>query len=401
MGSFDVVVVGAGPAGSASAAFLSERGFSVALLERATFPRSKPCAEYLSPEASRVLDRLLPSGTIEAEHPAHLTGMRIVSPNGTSFTGRFVGSRPYRGYSEHGIALPRELLDHKLAAAAVSRGATLFEATSVIGFADNGRDSRTLITRQHGRRRQVAGRMVIGADGLHSHIARLLGVARRGRLRRIALVSHATDVVGMRALGEMHVGPTGYLGLASVGRGVTNVSAVVDLRHVERREPRKTWFRALLNEYPAVAERLENAHFVGPISTAGPFAQWTRRATANRVLLVGDAADFYDPFTGEGIYAALRGAELVAKHASRALEADKLRAADLRGYDVARRRTFGGKWIVERLISTVIAHPTLLNRVARRLAVKPGMADVLVGVTGNVVPTSQVLNPSFVWQLIY
>ena len=151
----------------------------------------------------------------------------------------------------------------------------------------------------------------------------------------------------------------------------------------------------------AVTEALKGVDLGTRRVSVEAFAQWTRRATADRVLLVGDAADFYDPFTGEGIYAALLGAELVAKHASRALEADKLRAADLRGYDVARRRTFGGKWIVERLISTVIAHPALLNRVARRLAVKPAMADVLVGVAGNVVPTSQVLSPSFVWQLIH
>ncbi len=397
---FDAVIVGAGPAGSASAALLASRGFSVALLERAAFPRPKPCAEYLSPEVSRLLDRILPPGALERVRPARLHGMRVVSPDGTSFTGRFSGSRRYGPYREHGLALPREDLDHALALAAVARGATLFEKTAAIGFGDSDSGTRTLVIRRGRFQRSVVGRLIIGADGLNSRVARLLGVARRGRLRRIALVSHATDVTDMQALGEMHVGPCGYLGLAPVGRNVTNLSVVVDVRRSPPGRSKNEWFFDQLQRYPRVMARLEQARFVSPVRVVGPFASRARRATADHVMLVGDAADFYDPFTGEGIYAALRGAELVADQACSALETNALHAGALSAYDAARRRTFGGKWIVERLIGKVIAHPPVLNRVARRLAENPALADMLVGVTGNVVPTSEVLRPSFAWRLI-
>src|SRR6185436_20961191 len=83
----DVVVIGAGPAGASTAAFLAERGVDVLLLDRAQFPRPKPCAEYLSPEATRVLDRLGLLPQIDAFGPAKLSGMRVVGPAGTSFTG--------------------------------------------------------------------------------------------------------------------------------------------------------------------------------------------------------------------------------------------------------------------------------------------------------------------------
>ncbi len=406
--SFDAVVVGAGPAGSATAALLAERGYKVALVERATFPRPKPCAEYLSPEASRVLDRLLPQRALDDEYPARLDGMRIVSPDGTCFTGRFLGSHGYHGYASHGIALPREVLDHHLALAAVSRGVTLLEDTTVLGFQGNETGPRPrphsrprrLAIRCRGRQSTIAGRIVIGADGLHSRVARLLGVARRGALRRIALVSHATDVRSMEALGEMHVSSEGYLGLAPIGRGITNLAVVADLGRVAPKRPIEQWFHALVSGYPAVRERLESARFVSPVRVVGPFARWTRRATGHRVLLVGDAADFYDPFTGEGIYAALTGAELAAKHAGQALEHDRVSARELAPYDGARRRAFGGKWIVERLISCVIARPALLNHIARRLSAKPHLADLLVGVTGNFVPTSRVLSPTYLWQLV-
>src|SRR5205807_2635161 len=89
--AYDVVVVGAGPAGSATAQFLAERGHDVALLDRAQFPRAKPCAEYLSPEAGRVFQRLGVLAALKAAGGAELTGMRVVATGGVTFTGRFDG----------------------------------------------------------------------------------------------------------------------------------------------------------------------------------------------------------------------------------------------------------------------------------------------------------------------
>jgi flavin-dependent dehydrogenase len=391
--------VGAGPAGSATAAFLAERGFAVALLERSAFPRPKPCAEYLSPEASRVLDRLGLGETLAAERPARLKGMRVSSPDGTPFTGRFAGGHGFRGYSDHGIAMPREVLAAHLAAAATARGAQLLERTVVEGFEGTVNGVRRLAVRSGAQRSTLSARLVVGADGLQSRVARLLGVSRRGRRSRVALVTHVAGVSGMGDVGEMHVGRLGYVGLASVGRGLTNVATVADLARAPRCGSLEEWFDSLLREFPAVAERVASGERVTPVRAAGPFARWTTRATADRAMLVGDAADFCDPFTGEGIYAALRGAELVVNNVDAALESDRLSATELVPYDVARRREFRGKWAVERIVSWAVAHPRVFNHVAKRLARKPALADILVGVTGDFVPASRVLRPSYVWQL--
>jgi geranylgeranyl reductase family protein len=398
--TFDVIVVGAGPAGSAAAALLAERGCSVALVERAVFPRPKPCAEYLSPEAARVLDRLGLTDTLRREGAARLRGMRVVSPGGTAFTGRFAGAHPFRGYQDYGLALPREVLDAHLAAAAVGCGAVLLERTSVEGISAASSGGRGVAVRCGDTQRTLTGRVVIGADGLNSRVARVLGVARRGRRRRLALVTHYEGVSGMGDVGEMHVGPASYVGLAPVGRGLTNVAVVADLSRVTPRRPLEDWMDQLLRAFPAVYERLGSGSRATLVQAAGPFARTTRRATDDRVILVGDAADFYDPFTGEGIYAALRGAELAAEQVARGLEADRLGAADLAPYDKARRREFAGKWLVERVVSWMVAHPASLNHVARRFADKPGLADLLVGVTGDFVPPAQVLKPSYVWRLV-
>ena len=395
----DVVVAGAGPAGSATAAFLAGRGFDVTLIDRATFPRDKACSEYLSPEAARLLEAL---GVLERVQTdaARLRGMTVVGPGGSAFTGLFANAGPPRGIRDFGLALPRREFDQALVAAATARGARLLEGVRVEGIEGSGRTRSVQLRERSGRARTLAARLVIGADGVQSRLAARLGLARRGRLRRVAFVTHATGVAGMGDLGEMHVGSGVYAGLAPVGRGLTNVAVVMDARYpIAGRTPFER-LEAGIARVPAVAERLREASFVGPVLGAGPFAHRTVRASADRVALVGDAADFYDPFTGEGIYAALRGAELLASEAAALLERDDLSANALGAYDAARRRAFGGKWLIERAIAYAVARPRLFERIAGRLARRSGMADLLVGVTGDFVPPRTVLRPSYLMRLV-
>lgn len=396
----DVLVVGAGPAGSATAALLAAEGVNVGLLERHAFPRAKPCSEYLSPEAGRVLARLGVLGSLEAEGPAHLTGMRVVSPSGIAFLGRFAGAVGYPAYAPYGLALPRAVLDRQLAEAAVRRGARLYERCLVEELTPGGRGDAAVVVRDGGGRRTLTARLVIGADGLRSRVARRLGVARRGRRRRFAFVTHAAEVRDMGDVGEMFVGAGTYVGLAPVGRGLTNLAAVADPALLSPGASPAGQLRALLARFPAVQARLEGARFAAPVLAVGPFARWTTRATGDGVALVGDAADFYDPFTGEGIFAALRGAELLTPYALAALASGRLAAGDLAGYDRARLRTFGGKWLIERLIGWAVAVPRVLDHVAARLARRPELADLLVGTTGDFVPAWRVLRPDFAWRLV-
>ena len=193
----DVVVVGAGPAGSATASLLARRGLDVVLLDRATFPRDKPCGEYLSPEAGRILERLGVFEQLRAQ-AVSLGGMTVVSPAGTAFTGRFAGAAPHRGFSDRGMALPRRELDAVLVAAAAGHGARVRADVRVEGVGGEDRGRRTVHLRaRSGGAGAIAARFVVGADGLQSRIASQLGVVRRGRLRRVAFVTHAADVPGI------------------------------------------------------------------------------------------------------------------------------------------------------------------------------------------------------------
>lgn len=387
---YDAVVIGAGPAGSATATHLARAGFAVLLLDRARFPRPKPCAEYLSPGAVDALDRLGALRAVLAEGPARLTGMRVVGPDGRGFTGRFL-----RGT---GLGVRRERLDLHIAAAAKQAGARLMQGVTFEGLAP-APAGVSVRARSGGRPVSYSARIAIGADGLNSRVAHQLRLACRGGPTRVALVAHARGVAGMSGVGEMHVGPQGYVGLAPLGGGITNVAVVVDLARDRIRVPLSAAFVQHLGRFPSLRGRLDDADVVSPVRAVGPFGRSTRRASAERALLVGDAADFYDPFTGEGVYAALTGAELVAEHAARALEADRLGAKDLAGYDTARRRAFVAQWTLERIVNWVISRPPVLGHVAARLARRPELGDRLVSVTAHVAPSSSVFRPSFAWQL--
>ena len=408
---WDAVVVGAGPAGSAVAAGLARGGAKVLLVDRATFPRDKPCSEYLSPAATPLLERLHPGllPAIERASPGRLFGMRVVGPDGRSAVGRFGDLVGYRAPRPYGFAVPRTVLDTLLVRAAAQAGAVIEERTQVEELRyDQGAVSGVVLHRAGGAQRQVLrARVVVGADGLRSVVARRLGLRRRSPPQRLAFTAHFTGLAAVGDVGELHVGHQGYVGLGPIGADLTTTALVVPVAAVKHRAARLRNPATLVNaleQFPGLRGRFAAAHMVREVLVTGPFAQWSRRAVApgGGALLVGDAADFFDPFTGQGLYSALRGAELAVETILAALTVSDgpLSAGMLAPYRSARRRAFAGKWVLERLIGIGVGWPWLAGRVIARLARYTALADLLIGATGNVVPARAVLAPSSVWRLL-
>jgi flavin-dependent dehydrogenase len=393
----DVIVVGAGPAGSAVAHALASAGRDVVAFDRARFPRPKPCAEYVSPEATAMLASI---GVLEPAMRAgavRLSGMRVRSPDGSELTGEWAAARRFRGSQTHGIALRRDRLDALLVDAARTAGAEIREGECVRNLVRDERGRVVGVTLADGTEQRA--HLVIGADGLRSIVARRLRVGRAAHWpRRVAFVSHYRGVEGVTTHGEMHVERDGYVGLAPVDGGLVNVAAVVPARRARSAAgDAATFLERWVVSRPHLATRFANAERVAPVLATGPFGWRTRRAWSPGAALLGDAADFFDPFTGEGIFAALRGAELLAPYADAACTAKTARDADdaLASYERDRRAAFRGKWRVERLVGFTVGWPALMNRVARGLARRRDLADTLVGVTGDVVPADAVLRPAY------
>jgi flavin-dependent dehydrogenase len=400
----EVLVVGGGPAGSSVAFALAQAGVDVLLLDRARFPRPKPCAEYLSPEASRILSDMGALEAIEDSGAAALAGIRVRAPNGAVIAGDFAGAHRFRGFSDRGISVRREVLDAILVDRARVAGATVVEGVRVTDVIARSRDESPLVqTLAQGRKGDINARFVIGADGLRSIVAKRLGLAKSLRWpRRLALVTHYEGVADIGEHGEMHVERDGYVGIADVGGGLTTVALVVPAsRSKEISGDRGAFLHNWLMTRRHLAPRFARARRATPVIATGPFASHARRAWAPGTALVGDAADFFDPFTGEGIYSALRGGELLAASMAEAVRATSPRQVDaiLREYDTRRRKEFSGKWLVERVIGAVVGSAPLINRAARNLSVRKPEADLLIGVTGDFVPAAEVVRLSYLWKV--
>lgn len=399
-----VIVVGGGPAGSSSAYFLAAQGIDVLVVDRALFPRDKVCAEYLSPECSRILDRMHALDAAESTGAAHLAGMRVRAPNGAIIHGEFVANHGFRGFRDRGLAVRRTILDSILLNRARTMGAHFTEAARVTDVSlYNGRVNGISVL-QHGKQRSLKADLVIGADGLRSVVARRLGLHRASRWpRRIALVTHYSGVEGIGHYGEMFVDKSGYFGLADVGNGVTNVALVVPVsRAAEVAADRTDFFEQWIAERPHLSERFASATRLEPVRATGPFASHAKRPWFPGAALVGDAADFFDPFTGEGIFAALRGGELLTDAVAEAVKAGGAESLDraLQVYESKRKAQFKGKWKVERLVGSAIAYPRIFNRIALTLQKRRDMADLLVGVAGDFVPAREVLRPRYMMNLL-
>lgn len=399
---YDAIVVGAGPAGSAFAIHLAERERSVLLLDKASLPRAKVCGEYLSPETARLLDRLGALEAVEAR-ARPVRGMRIAAPDGTEILGEYPRGGRYRGYRDHALAIPRLDLDRILVERARACPLEILEGFRVTDLMIRG-DQVTGVRGlgRDGRPDAFAGRLVIGADGRRSVVAQRLGLIRpHPRLRRAAVVTHLRGIERFDGHGEIYLAPPLYAILNPLKDGRTNVSLVGPLEElgVPKREVDARFARGVAR-IPALASRLAGAHPAGPIRTLGPLAYRVDPPRHGGVLLIGDAAGFYDPFTGEGIYTALRSAELAAEVALAALEAGDSSRAALAPYEARRAEAFAGKQRVTALLQALIARPRLANAVAHRLARRVDLLGPLMGVIGDFVPPRELLAPAYLRRLL-
>jgi flavin-dependent dehydrogenase len=356
----------------------------------------------MSPETVRILSRLGVVETLEKAGAVALEGMRVTAPQGATAHGRFAlaGHQPFRST---GLSISRRILDHELVVAARAAGAGVLERTRVEELLyDGGAVAGAVVRDRSGQRHSIRARLTVGADGLRSVVARRIGRRTHGRPRRVAFVAHVAGVEGMGLSAELHFGGPGLVGLNAVGHNKTNVTLVVP---AERAGPARgrleQFFSDTVAEFPVIRERIQAGTVEGSVLATGPFAAWSGRVVAPGGLLVGDAADFFDPVTGDGIHSALRGAELVAETAIAALSRPGPLTIDrLSEYRQMRRRVFAGKWMVERMIGCAIYFPRLFERIVTRLGRRDGMAHTVIGVAGGFVPAREVLNPIFLARMV-
>ncbi len=343
----EVAIVGAGPAGAGLAIMLGRTGVRTVLLDRATFPRDKPCGEGLMPAGVDVLRRL----GVDVDAFPTIRGVTYRVPGAGNASGHFVNGRS-------GRAVRRVALDACLAGLAASTAGV----EAVFGCEVHRIEVRAGATVVKTGKGDFVARRIVGADGLHSKVARWAGWSRPPRSpRRYGLVGHAaapahgvdTVVVTLLDGCEVYTAPTGpdellvaVLGTKSGLRRSGERADVAYARHVAEAHP------DLCVDGTAVRG-------------AGPFGVRPSHIARGPVFLLGDAAGFLDPLTGDGMSDALVAAEMLAALISSGA-ADSAKAYARWEAGQWRRRVF-----VSRLALLLTGSSVLARRALTRLQRRP------------------------------
>jgi flavin-dependent dehydrogenase len=217
-------------------------------------------------------------------------------------------------------------------------------------------------------------------------------------------VAHLDDVRWPEEHGEMHVGRRGYVGVAPLGADRLSIGLVMPMPHGRLGPPRDALSTAL-SDYPDLAARLmvrdeTVQRRLGDVRGVGPLAHGVRASAGPGFALVGDAAGFIDPFTGEGVYRALRGAEILASVADAALAGHDDVVQIEPEYERARRLAFRAKERLTTLIQAFVHLPVLMNLAIERLRRRPRLGIRLGRVLGDLDPADDILRPGFLVALL-
>ena len=370
MDCYDIAIIGGGPAGALCAWLLAMApGRRVVLLDAEAAPRHRPCGEYLSPGGLGVLDRAGLLEQVLATGPQRLNALALRGPHG----GHAVRHRPVLGFAPpipFGLGVRRERFDLALQDAAAER-ATLLRSARVQELT---RDAAGWVLTTGDGRRLSAG-LVIGADGRGSMVRRTLGLDRKPTRQRFALVARATGILH-GDVAEMHLSPLGQIGLCPLGGGEVNLNLLLaaESSGLLRRLPRQRLLLAALAATPGLHARCHGLR-LGPVMATGSLPQGCRTVVADGAALVGDAAGFCDPFTGEGMSLALRGAEILATAI-----AD---GRGLAGYASGFARTIGRRRRIGELLQGLIRRRRFAEGVAAHIDGLPMLARLLVADAGG------------------
>ena len=305
--TFDVIIAGAGPAGSSAAIHLARNGLRVVLVEQKRFPRAKLCGEFISPECQRHFENLGVAEAIKLSTPAAITETIFYSTRGHHVT------IPSNWFGKPAaLGLSRAVMDHVLLQRARDCGVTVLEGTTITEPIREGHTVRGVKLKTN---EQYLAPLTIDATGRAHILSRKLHAAEpKSKPKLIAFKVHLRNTHVAPNTCEIYFYPEGYGGLSSVEGDISNLCFIISAEQVKRHSSNpELVMREMVMKNQRAAYTLEHAE----PQSEWLSASWERfgrqqPSPANGLLAIGDSAAFIDPFTGSGMLMAFESGELAA-----------------------------------------------------------------------------------------
>ena len=402
---YDVIIVGAGPAGSGAALYAYRYGLKVLILEKEKFPRDKICGDAISGKSMTILKDLnlleeackLPSAIVDS--------VTFSSPDHLDVNIKFFQEKNRQLPS--GLVMRREVFDSFLFSKVKETGQDIIENFTVSDLIyENDKVCGVKGKDFQNKEYEFKGKIVIGADGFKSIVARKTGIYNHDPEHWVvALRQYFKDVKGLTKQIELHyvddVQP-GYLWIFPLEDGKANVG--IGMHHNSLKKRNIDLKQALKNAInsPYFSERFADATpLEEPRGWNLPVGSLHRKCYGNGFMLLGDAAGLIDPFTGEGIGNALYSARVAMEVAKMAIDSNNFNEEFLAQYDKRLWNAIGDELKVSTKLQKIGRNRFLLNFVINKASRSEKVKELISGMMANQIPKTKLANPLFYLKLLF
>ena len=401
---YDVIIVGAGPAGSTAALYAHRLGLNCILLDKAVFPRDKICGDALSGKSVRLMRELNLLEGVEKLEGSEINRITFGSPSHSQFDVHLKGNKN-NDFITKGYVVPRKIFDNFLFKKADELTETRqgFTVNDIIYENDN--ISGVKGTNIEGKEEILNAPIIMGCDGANSIIARKLGLYEMDMENTaVAIRCYYEGVEGLSNQIELHyvseVKP-GYFWLFPAGNDKANIGIGLSKNDAKKedRTLRQIMDEIVQSDY--FRSRFGNARpLEKPVGWNLPLGRIQRKNHGNGFMLLGDAAGLVDPFTGEGIGNAMVAAKYAMQVASKAKNHKDYSERSFSEYDQLLWDDIGGELRTSTKLQSLARSSFLLNFVINRAARNEEVQSIISGMLSHEIPKDELSSPMFYLKIL-
>jgi len=404
---FDIVIIGAGPAGSSTALNLADTGLNIAIVDSCTFPRPKVCGDALSGSVLQTLKKF-PGNIAEEfqkfEPKLKSTGVRFISPNLTILdlpltteTDKTIDNPGYLCKRIHfDNFLFKHLEDHSNIVIYQN-----FKINNII------RNNRKIIVKSNDS--EVNARMLIGADGANSIVSKSLANNRIHKEHFSSSVMayfenvsgfHPENYIELHFLKELL---PGYFWIFPMQNNTANVGlGCLSSKVIKKKLNLKNIFNDVISKHPEISLRFKSASRISDLQGKSiPLGSMKKQISGERFILCGDAAGLVNPFTSEGISYAMRSGIMASQQIRKCFDKNDFSEKFMQEYDRNINNKFQEEFRINYKIQKLSSYPWLFNFVVNKINHNPELKDLFISMYNSMDVRSLLTKPSFYFRILF